>query len=446
MKKINFLVMLLFLATVSAKAQVTIGGVKIPETFSILELISSNDDDDRGGMRLPQLTIEQREFLSNEYGSLEEMQGVQIFNTETQCVETWNGSEWIQECLNDTPTIPLYAPFVQSSCGITPSDGNKIFTCIEDPNAEAYEWFVDGDSEGRTISNSITFTEAQTPASVTVKYLFSRAFLKPTMLDVAGKGTNSWKYGPDNSDTNVSIDDFKMSETPVTQAQFSAVMGINPSKYVCGITGNVYAPSSSRPVDQVSWYAAITYCNKLSIAEYKTPVYSVKVNGVEVDWKNLTYAEIPTGYNANWRAVTCDFSANGYRLPTESEWEYAARGGTLSQNYIYSGSNDRNDVAWCGVNNTPSVTKPVKTKGANELGLYDMSGNVWEWCWNCSCAETFPAPTPSGITASNVTAGSRVFRGGDYGSNETYTRLSQSNGFDLLAHNDNLGIRVVLNR
>jgi uncharacterized protein (TIGR02145 family) len=107
MKKINFLVMLLLVATVSAQAQVTIGGVKIPESFSILELISgSSGDDDRGGMRLPQLTMEDRKYISDHYGSEEEMQGVQIFNIDTQCVETWNGSEWIQECLNDTPAPP----------------------------------------------------------------------------------------------------------------------------------------------------------------------------------------------------------------------------------------------------------------------------------------------------------------------------------------------------
>ena len=79
--------------------------------------------------------------------------------------------------------------------------------------------------------------------------------------------------------------------------------------------------------------------------------------------------------------MVCDFSVNGYRLPTEEEWEYAARGGVKSKGYTYSGSNDPDKVAWYG-DNSGSATHEVGKKSPNELGLYDMSGNVYEWCWD----------------------------------------------------------------
>ena len=126
----------------------------------------------------------------------------------------------------------------------------------------------------------------------------------------------------------VTLSSFSIAKTEVTQELWQAVMGNNPS----------YFKGSNLPVEVVSWNDCQEFIRKLNAM---------------------------TGYN--------------FRLPTEAEWEFAARGGNKSQHYQYSGSNDVGSVAWYG-DNSGGKTHPVATKAPNELGIYDMSGNVWEWC------------------------------------------------------------------
>jgi formylglycine-generating enzyme len=160
---------------------------------------------------------------------------------------------------------------------------------------------------------------------------------------------------------------------------------------------------SNNPVTDINWYDILKWCNARSEMDRLTPVYCMD---------NTLSNSYRTG-RLDLASDAVKWTANGYRLPTEAEWEFAAQGGTKSQGYKYSGSNTIDDVAWY-FDNSGVNTHPVATKAPNELGLYDMSGNVWEWCWDWYGFYTdSPQTDPKGPTSGTF----RVTRGGSF----TYT-------------------------
>jgi len=210
-----------------------------------------------------------------------------------------------------------------------------------------------------------------------------------------------------NGTSDVTISTFYLDKNEITQGEYQAVMGTNPSNF----TGDL-----SRPVERVTWFNAIEYCNRRSMQENLTPCYSYQNYGTNPsNW--------PSGWNTNSENhtnVSCNWTANGYRLPTEMEWMFAARGGNSTHNYTYSGSNTVGDVAWY-TGNSGSTTHPVGGKQANELQIFDMSGNVWEWCWDIyGSYPSEPQTNPTGSTSGT----NRVVRGGSWDRNASYCTVS----------------------
>jgi formylglycine-generating enzyme required for sulfatase activity len=224
-------------------------------------------------------------------------------------------------------------------------------------------------------------------------YLCAQKSTAPDMVLVEG---GTFPMGSNNGDDSekpvhsVTVHSFLISAHEVTQKEWREVMGSSPSHF----------KGDTLPVEQVSWFDAVNYCNKRSVKEGLQPCFIV-----------------------NATTVTCNFRKSGYRLPTEAEWEFAARGGKDSRGYGYAGSDDLQAVAWFE-DNSGETTHAVGTKAANELGLYDMTGNVWEWCWDWFMwytAETQADPTGPGSGLSHV------LRGGGWVDNSDYCRVSFRN-------------------
>lgn len=227
---------------------------------------------------------------------------------------------------------------------------------------------------------------------------------------------------------------FYIGRYEVTQKEWVEVMGSNPSTF----------HGDNLPVESVSWYDCVEYCNRRSVKEGLHPYYAI--DKTTKDPGNLNEID-----PLKW-TVTINAGANGYRLPTEAEWEYAASGGQATKSFTYAGSNDIEKVAWYWTNSgdqplsgfwswpiikrNHNQTKPVGSKEANELGLYDMSGNVREWCWN------WYADATSNDTDPKSSAAGRVWRGGGWMGGDFCCAVTFRGGFEASGKGPDQGFRV----
>jgi len=177
----------------------------------------------------------------------------------------------------------------------------------------------------------------------------------------------------------VYVSSFLIDKYEVTQEEYERVMGVNPSRH----------KGAANPVEQIRWADAVKYCNARSRAEGLRPAYDPKT----------------------WR---CDFEADGYRLPTEAEWEYAARAGTRTARYFGNGGSRLKLHAWFKENSTRGP-QPVGLKEPNPWGLHDVYGNVWEWCHDFY-AEDYYRHSPERDPRGPETGQNRVVRGGCWNS------------------------------
>jgi len=270
--------------------------------------------------------------------------------------------------------------------------------------------------------------------------IFQQAHLKElsTMIPIEGgtflMGSDDEKaYDREKPAHKVKLANFAIGKYPVTQALWQQVITENPS----------YFKGEKRPVEQVSWYDAVIFCNALNEACGYTPCYFS-------DKKHQTpFGKTAKGYELlNKGKVFYHVVGKCYRLPTEAEWEYAAKGGNKKSDYVYAGGDKLNEVAWYR-GNSHRETKAIGLKLPNELGLYDMSGNVWEWCWDwfdsdyykaCAAEENGTIDNPKGLEIGS----DRVLRGGSWSDYSVYCRstfrFNDRPGF----RGSGIGFRLVL--
>ena len=214
----------------------------------------------------------------------------------------------------------------------------------------------------------------------------------------------------------VTVSSFEMNKYEVSVGEWKEYVKVNELKMPARPT---WGWNDEKPITNVTWVEAIQYCNWLSTNFNLKPAYK-KQNGQYI----------------------FDITANGYRLPTDAEWVYAAKGGNKSKNYIYSGGNDLEAIAWYS-KNSKKEPKTYGTKLPNEIGLYDMSGNVFEWCWDTYDPFFYKIDTkinPKGPDRGDK----RCIRGGSWdSSNLNYLKPDHQLNWVATSSNAFFGFRVV---
>jgi sulfatase modifying factor 1 len=319
-------------------------------------------------------------------------------------------------------TLPLsirsyFGPTITAQPSAPSGSGDSLTVTALGMGALSYQWMRDGVAiTGGTSSQlptkglqSGTYTVVVSNgfASVTSGSLQYPPSLIGTFALVTGGTLPAFsELGP------VPVDTFYIGKTEVTWGEWQTVRTWAVANGYTDLDGVGQGMGDNYPVTHVNWFDCVKWCNARSEKEGKTPVYK---DGAAV-------------YRTGQSKLAGVSSANGYRLPSEAEWEFAARGGTLTKNYTYSGGNDLDAVGW-SIGNAGSAVHEVGKKQANELGIYDMSGNLFEWCGNW-----YPGQEGS----------RRIRRGGSFGSALSSCTVSQRDYFSIGGGSTSLGFRVAL--
>ena len=284
-------------------------------------------------------------------------------------------------------------------------------------------------------------------SDVTLKAKWIEGFAKVTGTTI--KGDETWTPSSDVfvSGRSLTIADLYVCDHEVTQSEYKKYC-----KYVSSGPRDTYGKGDNFPAYYVNWYDAVVYCNLRSMDEGLTPCYTL---GEETDpskWSGIlstTTGDVtkycgPSRQSSAWDGgIIMNTTANGYRLPTEAEWEYIAREGKTSGT-TYSGSNTIGDVAWYG-KNSGSKSHEVKTDkltgtdSANALGIYDMSGNVWEWCWDWNNGIVHSDTGASGASSGN----NRVRRGASWFNSAYLCEVAYRYSYDPSERYNDVGFRLV---